>query len=129
MIETLIRNTLIADLSLTALVVQRIYPISLPQNPIYPALAYTRISTFGRELHHAGAAKVAEARFQLSCFGNDPSQAKSVATAARRALHGKTLSGGGEKIFWCQAVNEIDLWDTDLGYQVALDLIVAYVES
>lgn len=107
----------------------RVYPINLPQEPKFPALTFVRISGFNRELHHAGAAQFAEARYQFDCFAADPQVAKKLAIAVAVLFHGKGHAGGGDKIWRGRVVNEIDFFDRDLGYRVSLDIIFAYVNT
>lgn len=44
MIETLIYTVLTADADIKARVNTRIYPVRIPQNPVYPAITYYRAS-------------------------------------------------------------------------------------
>ena len=84
-IEDGLRTHLLADVPVTALVVARIYPIKLPQNPTYPALTYEMISTIPfRGL--AGDSGLERARARIHCWAETYTGAIDLATKVRTAV-------------------------------------------
>lgn len=133
MIEGAIRKLLLDHAGTAALVSTKIYLGQAPQGTLFPCITYNRISTAGRDLHHSSNAKLAQPRFQISCWGGDPTEAKEVAVQVRKCLnnHRGSVTYGAitETINWIRIANEVDLFDQVLGYQVAVDIIVSHVES
>lgn len=107
----------------------RIHHVLIPQQPTFPALSISRVSTGGRELTHTGTNQSAEPVFQISCWAETVKQAKQLARAVVRCLHGWSGTQGGEKIYRASVINETDLFDTDIEiFQVAVDVEIAHRE-
>jgi hypothetical protein len=73
-----------------ALVGSRVYPLTLPQTPTYPAIRYQRIDTQRAQYRMMGTGRAAYAkpRFQIDCYGITPATAQAVADAVRARLDG-----------------------------------------
>lgn len=84
-IEDGLRTHLIADAPVTALVVARIYPIKLPQNPTYPALTYEIISDIPHRAL-AGDSDLERARARIHCWAATYSGAIDLAGKVRTSV-------------------------------------------
>ena len=96
---------------LTALVSTRIYPLVLPQDGTLPAVAYQKVSAI--RTHTMGNDPgVARPRYQFTCWGETPTEAKEVAAQIRAALQNQRnqLWGGesGVTVTVIGPENEID---------------------
>jgi hypothetical protein len=96
-------------------IADRIYPIKLPQNPIYPALTYRVIS--GLEHHNID---VAYPRFQFSCWGEKYSDAKELAGEVKSAFQRMNVPIGGTSGF--AIVQGVFLNETDMAYDIDTEL-------
>ena len=76
-----------ADVPITALVGDRIFPIQAPTGADLPRVTITRI-TNGHEHHLLGAAGLSQAVYQIDSWGRNSSEVTSVAEAIRTALDG-----------------------------------------
>ena len=93
-IEDGLRTHLLADVPVAALVVDaalevqfrnRVYPIKLPQSPVYPSLTYEIISTIPfRGL--AGDSGLEQARARIHCWAETYTAAVDLATKVRTAV-------------------------------------------
>lgn len=120
-IGILLRNQLVADSGVAALVVGRIYPLQLPQTPTYPAISYQRISNTGQN----GSTTLRESRWQINCWAATYAGAVSLAEAAKSAMeeHSDTTETPGIK--FSRVVNEIDDFDPETeAYRVILDAML-----
>jgi hypothetical protein len=79
--------------TITNLVSTRIYPCVLPENPTYPALAYTLISDVGDHTLD-GTAETATSRVQIDVFSSDHNEVNIIATTLRLALDGASGTMG-----------------------------------
>jgi hypothetical protein len=92
LIETALRDYLLADASIAAAVVDRVYPDVLPQNPTLPAMTYTRISTRSPELVD-GNPDLLSALFQIACWSTSRLGAATLASYVRTRMIGVGGSG------------------------------------
>ncbi len=84
-IEDGLRTHLIADAPVTALVVKRIYPIKLPQQPTYPCLTYEIVS----DIPYRGLAGDADReviRARVHCWAETYTVAIDLAAKVRAAV-------------------------------------------
>lgn len=82
-----------------ALVGTRVYPLVLPQNVLYPAIRYQRISTPRSQYRGLdGRAEYASPRFQIDAYALTHSQAIAVAQAVYELLEGFTGTVAGLRI-------------------------------
>lgn len=91
-LETGLRAQLVGDATVTGLVSSRVYPEIMPQNVQYPAISYQRISTT-RTQFLTGVDDFTKVRIQVDCWDESYSGVKSLASAVKSALDGKTLLG------------------------------------
>lgn len=97
MIEAAIRQELVDNADVAALVATRVYPQIAAQGAAKPYLVYTRIST-DRPRHLLSAAGIYSARIQIDAYGSTYSQAKTLADKTRLCLDGlehETIGSGG----------------------------------
>jgi hypothetical protein len=67
-LEKQLYDALLADFGVAAFIGDRLYLVQLPQNPVYPAATYQRISTFPLYVHKLGGVQgqVGWSRFQIT---------------------------------------------------------------
>lgn len=125
MIEAAIKGLLTGDATVSGLVSSRVYPIALPQEATLPAISYSRVSMFGKDVTHSGTNQAAKTVLQISCWARSALAAKNLANAVKAVLHGYSGATGGETIFYTQVVNEVDLFDPEVGiFQIPVDVMV-----
>ena len=103
----------------------RIYPLKLPQKPIYPAVTYQVISS---PRHHD--IDVSYPRIQYTTFAGTYSQAKELADLLR--LHLQRLKGvlSGMHIKQIQYINAVEFYQDDVGvYYTHEDFKIIYEEE
>lgn len=137
-IETAVANYVITDGTVAGLVVARIYPLRLPQNPTYPALVFRRVS--GPQLHNlAGAAGRATPRLQIDCYAETYLEAKDLAAAVKARLDGYrgTMDTADSPavtftVDTCKLENSLDFDESDVPnktlHRIAQDYIVNHRE-
>ena len=86
-IEEILHARLIASAPVTAIVGQRIYPMTLPQGFTPPAITYF-LATGVLGLTMGIALPTDEPHLQFSCWAKSYGQAKQLAAAVRAALNG-----------------------------------------
>jgi hypothetical protein len=89
MIEELIYSNLSTATSVTALVVDRIYPLLMPQDPTLPAVTYQRISDnpINSLSGHGG---LDNPRIQIDCWATSYSGVKTLSNAVIKAMDSST---------------------------------------
>lgn len=118
-IEASLYSHLKDDPDVGAIVVTRIYPGRLPQNPTYPAITYRRHRS-PRINHVLGASAVKNSVFELVCYAKTYAAMRALVIAVEDALNGpptafKALTRGdsdefNEETQTYQGVIEISLW-------------------
>ena len=100
----------------------------LPQNCIYPALTYFRVSTI-REGAMSADPGYTTARFQVSVWATSPVTAGTIADNVRTLLHRKTGTYASVTIKNSAIDGEITTYDPETEeHQVALDFMISQVE-
>lgn len=85
MIEADVRTYLLADATVAALIDERVYPVSLPQTAVLPAVTYQRV--FGTEgITHQGPSGLERTRIQFDCWATTYAEATALAEAVTDAL-------------------------------------------
>lgn len=139
MIEFRLRDRLIADSGITAIVGNRVHPIRIPRMKMAtdngPKLTYRR-SRGGRDHDLRAASGHPLAQFEMTCWSQSYDTAKALATAVRNCLDG---FGPGQfadvHVDSVLNLDEEDLyWEpedgTDTGwYAVLLKYAIRYTES
>ena len=129
-VEADLYGILVGSTSVAALSSQRIYPTLLPQNTVYPAISYLRISSERYPLMGGDAVNVAS-RFQVDCWDDDALGSRTLANTVRQALQRYGSSTGTVTIDTIfidqqQEIPERDL-DEDI-YRVSFDFLIHYRE-
>lgn len=108
--EQAIYAVLSGNAPITALVGGRIYPTQLPQEVVWPAISYARVSDVPARALGVDLAPT-QSRFQVSAWGQSYDSAKDVASAVRNALsryRGTIVGVVLADVFWDG--------ETDLGF-------------
>lgn len=122
-IWSLLQNTS----SITSLVSTRVYPVQMPQNPVYPALVYSLVSDRGLDWL-SGDGGMQWPRFQFDCYARTYTQAKRLARTLRLALNGASETVGAIDICRVMFLNEVDDFEPVAGiYLVTVDFRIQYV--
>ena len=107
---------------LAALVGDRIYPVTAPQNVALPYCVYMRVSNV-REYSHAGYSTLHRARMQVTCFAESYAQVKQTAAKVIAAL--EAWPGADENVLAALHQGERDVYDPSTGiYYVPVDFFV-----
>ena len=101
-----------ANAGVAALVVDRVYHEGMPQNVVYPAVAYAKTSV-ERFQTLAGPSSLVKARVGVDVWAKTSASAIAVAEAVKLALDGVTGSLGGTSIQSCTYDSEADLSEFD----------------
>ena len=89
-LENDLHNALIQDTTLNAIIGDRVYPLLIPQDAAYPAIAYQRIS--GKNLRsHDGADSLENVRVQLTLVAESFEMVKNLEKEVNRGLDGKKI--------------------------------------
>jgi len=79
-----------ASVGLTTAVGNRAYPITAPQNPVYPYYTFQRISTPQRVGSHGGDSKLEQVRVQFTPNAKTAIEADAIAETIKAAYIGLT---------------------------------------
>ncbi len=137
-IREALRNFLAADVAVSALVGDRIWPNKLPQDESdYPQITLLKVSN-PRVRNLSGPDGLSSPRIQIDCWGLTAESAKDVAEAVRKPLDGYRGPMGGTGGVNVQSItfeDERDAFnapidDSDIGtHQVSHDLIIWWDEG
>jgi hypothetical protein len=78
--------------ALKGLVSNRCYPLLMPQNPSYPSIIYTRISSTPENTLNGGAT-IDLVRFQIDSYAETYSAARTLAASVRTAMEAAAFKG------------------------------------
>ena len=107
-----VRNILVSNAAITALIASRIYPLILPQGSPFPAVTYNIVSN--NPLHcKNGAASQDEIRLSLNIWSRKYEEAEAIAEASRNALDNYAGISKGQTINKIQIINEVDLYEEE----------------
>lgn len=115
MIEVAIRTALTDAAAVAALVSNRVYPVVLPEAPIYPAITYT-IVTGSSEYAMQGASKLASPRIQLDLYAATHFGVLQLKGAVMATLSGfsGTVGSPPVKIYGAFRSMELDAYEQQL---------------
>lgn len=116
---------LLENLSLTALVSNRIFWNELPQGSSYPAILLTRISGVS-DYKMSGATGLVASRIQIDCYDDVYASAVAVARVVKKALSGVSFEHLGIKFQGIFSINERNSFDkppqgSDKMHRVSMD--------
>lgn len=114
--------------SLVALVGDRIYPVTLPQQVVFPAVTFQFISE-QRGYTHTGDDHLPTERVQVSCWSPDYLTVVNASAAVKAALSGLSGSLGLLAVPFAWLDNTTDLYepDTQLHHR-AVDVMLQFQE-
>lgn len=100
--------------SITSLVGDRIYPIHLPDSPVYPAITYTFVS-IPHDRNLSGLAGIARYRIQFDCWSYLLNQSQQIGQALLDLFDGYEGTMGAKTILWAKIDNEFDFAESPTG--------------
>jgi len=133
-VEQAIYSKLSADPAVSALVSTRIYPSVVPQGESMPAITYQMVSGVPEETTDT-AQGWRVARFQITCWAETYSGAKTLAEAVRKDLHRYSGTVNSVVIDSVLLENETDMPNLSVGTDVlrrfgkALDFEIWFEEA
>lgn len=111
--------------ALSALIGTRLYPQSLPQEPVLPAATYLQVSA-KPGVAHDGYVGWGWSRFQFDCYGVTPLVAVAVANALKAAL---IAWRAADPDFAAWEESRQDLPEPELGrYRKEMDVFITHKE-
>lgn len=114
--------------AISSLIDDRLYPATLPQNPVYPAATYRAVSS-RTPMAHDGPIGLTVVRLQVDCYGTSKLQATQVARALRRALNGAQGTWDSVEVEHVFFLNENDdFGDAAEVNRAAIDFEIQYKE-
>ena len=125
MIKSALRKLLI-DASIVG---NRIYPLKIPQNPIYPLITYQRIS--GAKMQSLkGSTGKAHPRYQIDIWAKKYDDAVSIAHAATVALDGYKGTVLGVEIKAINFITDRDFYEEAIDiHRRSVDFYIWYTET
>jgi hypothetical protein len=128
---------LFAHLSAVLSVGDRVYPLTLPEGAVLPAVVYQLVGGEG-PLHSHGDAHAGEgsgapfqrSRVQLGCWGDSARSAEVLAAEVETAIDGFSGSWGGLPVASSLVDISIDDWRPDVGrYRRLVDVLVQWTRT
>ena len=124
LLEIDLRNYLLTNDNLKALIGTRIYPGWIPENATMPSVAFLTVS--GVRHHNID---VAYPRIQFSVFSSRYLEAKEIASEIRKSLRRHEGMTGSTRIIQGVFENENEMYEKDtLLYHIACDFKIIYWE-
>lgn len=128
---------LFAFLSTALSVGDRVYPLTLPQGAVLPAVVYQAVGGDGPLHSHWDAQSGASApssfqrsRVQLSCWGASARTAELLGAEVERALDGFSGSWGDLPVGSALVDSSIDDWRPDVGrYRRIVDVLIQWTRN
>lgn len=120
---------LTADPAVAALVVTRVTPSIVPQNSVFPAISYFRV-TGQRVRSLDGPAGRGKPLMQIDLWAESYAETKALADAVRRALDGYAGPMGAVQVDAVSLNNEQDVYeDAPELYRVIQDYMISHQET
>jgi hypothetical protein len=120
MIGKTIRYILINNPAVSGLVGNRVYPLKLPLDCVFPAISYTRVSNPYKQF-------VGAPRIQISCWGEEFFDCMDLENAVMDALEGYSGIVNGVTIERIVPEGTQEFFDSDSGiFHIPLDFKVIY---
>lgn len=131
-LESALYDYLSTDVSVSALVDERIYPFRLPEGCVLPAIAWQRISSSRIYTHDPfeDTAAFVRARVQFSCWAVTPLEAIQIGEAVLLALSGYSGDMSGQLIGASSAELELDEYEQQTKlYRRVVDFFITYEDE
>lgn len=114
-----------ASAALQALVANRAYPTTSPQNPTYPYYTFQRVSTPTRAGSHQGDSKLEQNRFQFTVNAQTALVADTIAETIKNEFLGYKGMMGDVYTSGITLANDLDDYDPMTGiYKRMLDILI-----
>lgn len=124
MIEEDLYSHLSTFTGLTALVGDRVYPVTAPQTVQAPFCVFFKVSD-ARIYSHQGFSGLERVRVQISCYAETYLEAKQVAEQVTAAM--EAWLAANVKVQASFQENELDMYDSETGlYHVPVDFFIWY---
>ena len=122
-----LRDYLLADSTITALVGQRVYVEELPQNSPLPAITFLRVNV-DHDHDLEGETGLATARFQIDSWADSPLNALALAERVRLRLDGYQGTMGSTTVQSILLDAERE-WSEEIEARVLQEFLVSYTEA
>ena len=120
-----LKNILVDDVDVAALVADRVGPFPLPQTPTLPAITYSRVS--GPRHHDID---MLYPRYQVTAWATTYVDARTLAQTIIECLQRYKGTKNGVEINQVSILNDLDLRDSDTGYYtVPVDVQIIFRED
>jgi hypothetical protein len=129
-IESALRTHILGDTSIKGQISERLYPLTLPQDPTLPAMTYQKISGF-RFHDMEGASGLASPRFQFDIWSKSYLTSKNISDLLRKRLDGFRGTIGSDVIQGAFLDSERDFFEEDellKFYRVSMDFFIYHEE-
>jgi hypothetical protein len=122
-------NRLLADAGVSSFAGTRIYPIILPQNPLYPAITYSiEDETFGETFDEATTDYV-ETQVQVDAWGNTYAEAKNLYLAIKASLANFTGMMGSTKVYRLRFESSVEVYESAVkAYRISSIFLITHKE-
>ena len=107
MIEEAVAARMLAFPALSGLIVQRLFPLVIPQDMALPAVAYQKIDS-PKTSSHSGRSDLARSRFQFTCAAETYAGVKALAAEVVNCWWGYRGTIGGVRIDGSLVENDSD---------------------
>ena len=118
-VEEAVRDKLLSDSAVSALVSERVYASELPQKPTYPAIIYEHVDS-ERDFTMEGPSGFVTTTMEIRVYASSYSGVKDLATKIRQVLNGLDDMILGVKILGIFLQNESDDFDEDLDVNISI---------
>lgn len=124
-----IRDILIQDSTVKGICSSRVYPVLLPQRPVFPAITYQRISG-ASDMALTGATGLSHPRFQVDIWSATYAATQALADAVREALNNYSGTVGSVAIGSVVLQSERDQYESEpvALYRVIMDFNIWHKE-
>lgn len=125
MISEAFYSKLAATTALTDKVSLRIYPVRLPQNPVFPCVTFQVISE--PRVHSLDGCSAPNVMIQVDCWSKGHKSAHEVAEAVMAAFDSFAGTMGSHYVSGCLLQNRQEIYEPDVDdYRVSLDFSLWY---
>ena len=125
-VEAAIWSLITDDTRFTDLAGTRLYPIRLPQDPVYPCVSYRRVSS-QQDVGHDGSGDFESLRVQFDVYARGFEAARLLASTLRTMLNGFRGSVDGVRLWGVLFLNEFDGWGDAVDvYRITTDYRVMW---
>ena len=129
-IEARLRTALTGHTGLAALIVARVYPAQLPQEPTLPAVTYLRVSTDAIVTRSAATPSYTVARFQMDGWSTTFDGMITLRKQMRAAMGAWRVTTSGSRVDVALLAGDRDTLEAEPGrWRCTLDYMVYFQED